>query len=324
MIPNYDVLIVGNSTRVDRILLEAGCNGGRLKIIGKSAMGHDNIDYKAVAEFGILFIHTPEAFTLSCAEFTCGMLLAMSRNMPQACDSMRRLAGIQMFGISSHESDEEELEKHMTVNFQNQCEWGRNAFTGVELYSKVLGIIGLGQVGTAVATRMASFGMKILAYDPHVCPKSASNMGIECVSLQDLFQNSDFISLHAAYNNTSHHIVNSTTLALCKKNVCLINCAHNGLINENDLILALNNGNCAAAAIDTYDEDPVANMAYIGHPKIICTPNLSTCTVESKRRVSLELLQRLKQAIVEHWNVVPIPTTTLTEQNRGMSMTSES
>ncbi len=225
----------------------------RLRVVAQYAVGFDNIDLEAATRRGVLVINAPDGNTISTAEHTCAMLLSLARLIPQANASL------------------------------TDGKWDRKSFTGSEVYEKVLGIVGLGKIGRAVAERMKSFGMQLIGYDPVLSREVAERIGVELVSLDELFAKSDFITFHTPLNDSTRGMLNSRTLTLCKQGVRIINCARGGIVDEADLLDALESGKVGGAALDVYSTEPPppALEKLIRHPNVISTPHIAASTEEA-------------------------------------------
>ncbi|HOL55734.1 MAG TPA: hydroxyacid dehydrogenase, partial [bacterium] len=223
IIPLYDALIVRSETKVDRDVIFAG---SKLKIIGRAGVGVDNIDVNAATERGIIVVNAPEGNTISACEHTFALMLSLARNIPSANYSLKR------------------------------GEWKRKEFTGVELYGKTLGVIGLGRIGLAVSQRALSFGMEVIGYDPYIVGERITEMGIKPVSLDELYSRSDFITVHTPLNADTKDFINKDAFLKMKQGVRIINCARGGIINERDLIWAIEEGIVAGAGIDVFEKEP--------------------------------------------------------------------
>mgnify|MGYP001179712651 FL=1 len=254
IIPLYDALIVRSETKVDRDIIFAGSN---LKIIGRAGVGVDNIDVNAATERGIIVVNAPEGNTISACEHTFALMLSLARNIPSANYSLKK------------------------------GEWKRKEFTGVELYGKTLGVIGLGRIGLAVSQRALSFGMEVIGYDPYIVEERIMEMGIKPVSLDELYSRSDFITVHTPLNADTKDIINKDAFLKMKQGVRIVNCARGGIINERDLIWAIEEGIVAGAGIDVFEkEPPPADSLILQNDKIIVTPHLGASTVEAQERVA--------------------------------------
>lgn len=237
----------------------------RLKVIVRAGVGVDNIDVPSATRQGIIVMNTPGGNTISTAEHTMALVLALSRNVAKANDSLK--AG----------------------------KWDRNKFTGTQLEGKTLGIVGLGRVGLAVAKRAQGFDMKVVGFDPFLSAERATELGIESVSpLDDLWGRCDYITLHTPLSNETRNIIGPAALGKMKKGVRIINCARGGLIDEEALIQAIDSGQVAGAAIDVFDpEPPPADLPVIKHPSVLVTPHLGASTEEAQINVAVEAAQLL-------------------------------
>ncbi|XP_064456721.1 D-3-phosphoglycerate dehydrogenase-like [Ornithodoros turicata] len=258
-IENYDALIVRSATKVTSDVIEAG---QKLKVIGRAGTGVDNIDCNAATRQGVLVINAPGGNTVSAAELTCAMVITLSREIPAATSSLK--AG----------------------------KWDRKMFMGNELYGKTLAIVGLGRIGKEVATRMQSFGMKTIGFDPIVPAEVSQEFGVESMTLDRLWPLADYITVHTPLIPQTKHLINKDTLGKCKKGVKIINVARGGIVHEDDLLAALESGHCGGAGLDVFVEEPPKNHALIGHPKVVCTPHLGANTREAQLRVAQEIAEQ--------------------------------
>ncbi len=272
IIPQFDALIVRSASKVTSDVLE---RAARLKIIGRAGVGVDNIDVESATERGIIVINSPDGNTIAATEHTFAMMLAVSRNIPQANASMHGGA------------------------------WDRKKFVGVELRNKVLGIIGLGKIGAGVAKRAQSFDMRVVAYDPFVSEERAKNLGVKLVDLDALFKTADFITVHMPLTNKTRNMIALEQMKLMKPTVRLINCARGGIINEHDLATALTEKLVAGAAIDVFENEPLAEDSPLRSvPNIILTPHLGASTVEAQIGVSVDVAR----GIIDTLNNRPVAT----------------
>ncbi|MBX7213269.1 MAG: phosphoglycerate dehydrogenase [Thermoflexales bacterium] len=261
-----DALIVRSETRVDAELIAAA---PALKVIGRAGIGVDTIDVDAATRRGIIVMNTPQANTTATAEHTLAMMLALARNIPQADASMHRL------------------------------EWARGRFMGVQLQGKVLGVVGLGRIGTQVARRAQAFGMEILAYDPFVNEEVARASAITLVDLDVLLQKSDFVTLHSSLTTGSRGLLNAEKLALMKPTARVINVARGALIDADALAAALNAGKLAGAALDVFEEEPPGDHPLLRAPGVIVTPHLGASTQEAQRDVSVQMAEQILDCLHE-------------------------
>jgi len=266
IIGSYDALIVRSGTKVTSEIINAGSS---LKIIGRAGTGVDNIDVQSATRKGIIVMNTPGGNTISTAEHTISMILALSRNIPQAYSSL--LSG----------------------------KWERKKFQGVEVFGKTLGLIGLGKIGREVAQRVQGFGMKVIGYDPLIGDSLATELNIELVTLPQLYSRSDFISVHTPLNNETKNLINSNSLALCKKGVRIINCARGGIVDEKALLVALQSGQVAGAALDVFEEEPPKNNPLLNLPNVIATPHLGAATEEAQEKVAVQIAEQIVKALNE-------------------------
>ena len=264
IIPGYDALVVRSSTKVTSEVIGLG---SRLKIIGRAGTGVDNIDVDAATRRGILVMNTPGGNTISAAEHTVSMMLSLARNIPQAQQSLLR------------------------------GEWERKQYTGTEVFGKTIGVVGLGKIGREVAQRCAGLGMKVIGFDPVLPSEAASRMGIEPVTLEELYRRSDFITVHTPLSEETRGLLNDRTLALCKKGVRLINCARGGIIDEQALLRALTAGRVGGAALDVFEKEPPDEFSLIDHPNVMTTPHIGAAAKEGQKRAGFEVVRILKERL---------------------------
>jgi D-3-phosphoglycerate dehydrogenase len=268
MLPKAHAMIVRSDTKADAELLAHAQN---LKVIVRAGVGVDNIDLNQCTELGIVVMNAPDGNTISTAEHTFGMMLALARHIPQADASMR--AG----------------------------KWDRKKFMGTQLSGKVLGIIGFGRVGRALAERASCFGMSEVAYDPFVPENIARHLGLSLVPrVEDVFSQADIISLHCLVNNETRGMINAENIAKMKDGVIIINVARGQLINNVDLADALKSGKVGGAAIDVYDvEPPDAENPLLGLPNVIYTPHLGASTCEAQEAVGVQAAEEVINALLK-------------------------
>lgn len=264
IINDYDALVVRSGTRVTAPVIDAGTT---LKVIGRAGVGVDNIDVERATERGIIVINAPEGNTIAAAEHTVAMLTALARNIPQAYCSLR------------------------------EKRWERGRFMGVELNKKVLGIIGLGRIGGEVARRARAMGMSIIAYDPYIAPEQAEKMGARPVALEQIYRESDFITLHFPRSEATYHLIGEAELAQMKPGVRLINCARGGLIDEDALYHALVEGQVAGAALDVFEKEPLSDSPLLTLPNVVLTPHLGASTREAQVNVALQVAEQVLLAL---------------------------
>ncbi|MCM8778680.1 MAG: phosphoglycerate dehydrogenase [Candidatus Omnitrophica bacterium] len=265
IIKDYDALIVRSETRVTAKIIE---NADKLKVIGRAGVGLDNIDVEAATKKGIIVMNAPEGNTISTAEHTLSLMLALSRNIPQADASLKK------------------------------GEWERKKFMGVELYGKVLGIVGLGRIGREVAKRALSFGMKVIAYDPYLAEEKARELGIDLVERDYLFKQSDYITFHVPLTEETKNMVSEKEFRLMKKGVRIINCARGGIIDELALAKAISEGVVEGAALDVFAKEPPQDSPLLKLDKVIVTPHLGASTEEAQINVSIDIAQQVKDVLL--------------------------
>ncbi len=265
IIGEYDGLIIRSGTKVTAEVL---ANPGKLKGIARAGVGVDNIDIPEATRKGILVMNTPGGNTLSAAEHTMALMLSMSRNVVPACNSLKGGA------------------------------WDRKKYMGSQLNGKVLGVIGLGRIGMAVAKMAQGFNMKILGYDPLAAPADAEKLGIEVVeSLERIFKEADYISVHVPRNEQTVNMIDAEQIKMMKPTVRLVNCARGGIINEDAVYNALSEGRIAGAALDVYPKEPPENTRFTEFEKCLVTPHLGASTEEAQIEVAVEAAQILVDAI---------------------------
>ena len=265
VIKEYDALLVRSATKVTKDVINAA---DKLKIIGRAGVGLDNVDVNAASKKGVIVVNTPGGNTISTAEHTFSMMLALSRNIPKADLSMKK------------------------------GEWERKKFMGVELYGKTLGIIGLGRIGTEVAKRALSFEMRVIAYDPYLSVDMAKELNIEPVDLATIFKESDYITVHTPLTDETKHVISEKEIALMKKSVRIINCARGGIVDEVALAKALESGRIAGAALDVYEKEPPKDSALIKLDNIVLSPHLGASTEEAQVNVAIDIANTVRDALL--------------------------
>lgn len=261
-----DGWIIRSGTTITGDLIEAA---KKLRVIGRAGVGVDNVDLDTATRKGVLVINAPDGNTISTAEHTCAMLMAIARHIPQASASLA------------------------------SGKWDKKRFTGSELNEKTLGIVGLGKIGRTVAERMKGFEMVILGYDPLVTPDVAERLGVKLVPLDELFAESDFITFHTPLNDATRGILNRESLKKCKKGVRVINCARGGIIDEQALAEALESGQVGGAALDVYSKEPpppeLVNL--LKQPNLVATPHIAASTEEAQEKVAIQITEQVIKAL---------------------------
>jgi D-3-phosphoglycerate dehydrogenase / 2-oxoglutarate reductase len=266
-IGDYDALMIRSATRVTAAVIEAG---QKLKIIGRAGVGVDNVDIPAATRRGIVVVNSPEGNTIAAAEHTLAMMMSMSRFIPAAAASMK------------------------------DGKWDRKNFTGVEVYKKTLGVVGLGKIGAHVATVAQAMGMKLIAFDPFVSVERAEQLGCELVEMDRLLSESDYITLHIPKTPETANLINAAAIAKMKPTVRIINCARGGIIDEAALAEALTTGRIGGAAIDVFDAEPLdANSVLRSLGKeLVLTPHLGASTEEAQVNVAIDVAEQIRDVLL--------------------------
>ena len=265
-IGEYDGMVVRSATTVTPELLEKASN---MKVVGRAGVGVDNIDIPAATAKGVLVMNTPDGNTISTAEHTCGMIIAMSRNIPSA------VAKVKGGG------------------------WDRKTYMGTEVHGKTLGVVGLGKIGSEVAKRMKAFGMDVQAFDPFATEEHASEMGVKLVELDELLGSSDYLTVHTPLTEKTKGLVSLKNADKLKKGIRLVNCARGGIYEEADLPKLIDDGIVAEVALDVYSTEPPTEALYkvLEHPNIICTPHLGASTEEAQEKVAEQIAAQMADAL---------------------------
>lgn len=264
IIADYDALVVRSDTQVTSDIISSA---SKLKVVGRAGVGLDNVDIPAATRAGVIVMNTPDGNTISAAEHTVAMILSLARNIPQANASMK------------------------------SGKWERGKFMGVELNGKTLGIIGLGRIGSEVAKRARSFGMKLVAYDPFASPEKANSLGVEIISLEELLKVSDFITPHAPKTKDTSHLIGAKELAIMKNGVRLVNVARGGIYDEAALADAVGSGHVGGVALDVFEVEPPKDSPLLGFDNVITTPHLGASTEEAQVNVAIALAYQIIDAL---------------------------
>jgi D-3-phosphoglycerate dehydrogenase len=260
IIGNYDGLAIRSATTVTPAVFAAAKN---LKVVGRAGIGVDNIDQKAATANGCVVMNTPFGNSVTTAEHAISMMMALARMIPTA-------------NTSTHEG-----------------KWEKSKFMGTELYTKTLGLIGCGNIGSIVANRAQGLKMKVMAYDPFLSAEKADEMNIRKVELDELLGIADFITLHTPLNDATRNILGKENLAKLKKGARIINCARGGLIDEAALKEAIESGHVAGAALDVFEKEPAKENVLFGMEQVICTPHLGASTSEAQENVAIQVAEQM-------------------------------
>jgi D-3-phosphoglycerate dehydrogenase len=263
-IPDYDGLIVRGRTKVTASVMEAA---SKLKVIGRAGVGVDNIDLEAAKKHNITVVNAPMSTTLAVAELAFGLMLALAREIPRADAGMK------------------------------QGKWLKKELEGVELNGKTLGVIGFGRIGAEIGKRASAFGMNVIAYDPLISEDEIKRRGAEPVSIQDLYAWSDFISLHLPLNVQTRDMMGAQAFSEMKNGVRIVCAARGGIIDETELVKALNSGKVAGAALDVFSAEPPGLTEAVSHPRVIGTPHVGAQTIEAQSRASEDIAAEVLSAL---------------------------
>jgi D-3-phosphoglycerate dehydrogenase len=265
IINSYDAVMVRSETKITKEIIDSGKN---LKVIGRAGVGVDNIDVDAATRKGIIVVNAPDGNTISAAEHTICLLLALSRNVVKGCVSLK------------------------------EYKWDRSKLIGFQLYDKVIGIIGLGRIGKMVAEYARGLKMQVIAYDPYVNENTVKQTGIKIVSLKELLSTSDYITVHVPLTSHTKYIISDKEFEMMKKTAMIINCARGGIINETALYKALKDNKILGAALDVFEkEPPTSNNPLVSLPNVIVTPHLGASTKEAQVNVSIICAKQVISAL---------------------------
>lgn len=284
-IRDADALVVRSETKVTVEVLEGA---GRLRVIGRAGVGVDNVDLEAATRKGILVMNTPGGNAASVAEHTLALLLALARHVPHADSSLKK------------------------------GKWEKKGLLGTELRSKTLGLVGLGNIGGEVARLAQAFQMTVIAYDPYVSSRLAEERDVRLVPLEELLKSSDFISLHATLTPETRHLIRAQTLALAKPGLRIVNCARGELIDEADLLQALERGRVAGAALDVFETEPPGDLRLAAHPNVIATPHIAASTEEAQEIIGIRIAEQVRDYLLQGLprNAVNMPTVSAEEYKK--------
>ena len=264
-VSGVDALIVRGRSRVTADVLAAG--QPRLHIVGRAGVGLDNIDLQAAARLGVVVVHAPLAATISVAEHTLALMLALARGIPAADAALRR------------------------------GEWSKGEVEGGELFDKTLGLVGYGRIGRALGQRAAALGMHVLAFDPLLTPQAIRQSGAAPATLPELLKESDYISLHVPLDPATRGLIGMAELARVKPGARLVNTSRGGIVDESALLHALEAGRLAGAALDVFESEPPGLTPLVTHPAVIVTPHVAAQTVEAQSRASADIAVEVLAAL---------------------------
>ncbi len=263
-IADVDAILVRSATKVDAEALAAA---RRLKVIARAGVGLDNIDVRQATQSGVMVVNAPTSNIVSAAELAVGLLLSAARHIGPASAALRL------------------------------GEWKRSKYTGIELYEKTVGIVGLGRIGVLVAQRLSAFGMKVVAYDPYVQAGRAAQLGVRLVTLDDLLEQADFISVHLPKTPETVGLIGEEQLARCKPTAIIVNAARGGIVDEHALHLAIKDGLIAGAGLDVFATEPCTDSPLFEFENVVATPHLGASTDEAQEKAGIAVAQSVRLAL---------------------------
>lgn len=263
-IVDADAILVRSATKIDsEALAAATC----LKVVARAGVGLDNVDVKAATQNGVMVVNAPTSNIVSAAELAVALMLSAARHISPAHEALKR------------------------------GEWKRSKYTGIELYEKTVGIVGLGRIGVLVAQRLSAFGMKVIAYDPYVQAGRAAQMGVRMVTLDELLEHSDFISVHLPKTPETVGLIGAEQLAKAKPSLVLVNAARGGIVDEQALYDALKTGQIAAAGVDVFAKEPCTDSPLFELENVVATPHLGASTDEAQEKAGIAVARSVRLAL---------------------------
>ncbi|MFM2023373.1 MAG: hypothetical protein RIR89_765 [Actinomycetota bacterium] len=259
-----NAVLIRSATKMDQEAIQLA---PKLRVIARAGVGLDNVDIKAATEAGVMVVNAPTSNIVSAAELAIGHIMALSRNIPAAHASL------------------------------SKGEWKRNKFTGIELYEKTIGIVGLGRIGTLVAERLAGFGSTLIGFDPYVTAARAEQLGVELVDLETLMRRSDFITIHIPKTAETTGLIGKPQFEIAKSNLRIVNCSRGGIIDEDALFKALESGKIAAAGLDVFESEPPTGSPLLGLPNVVLTPHLGASTDEAQEKAGIAVAKSVRLAL---------------------------
>ncbi len=278
-IAEYDGLVIRSATKVPAELIKAAKN---LKVVGRAGIGLDNVDIPAATQNGVVVMNTPKGPTVTTAEHAIALMMSLSRNIPQGTESL------------------------------HNCRWDKKKLQGRELMDKTLGIIGFGKIGSIVANRARGLKMNVLVFDPNINPERIEKAGFQSVSLDELFKQADYITIHVPKIKKTTALFDKNAFARMKDGVMIVNCARGGIIKEDDLCDALRSGKVGGAALDVFDTEPPGESPLFEFDNFICTPHLGASTKEAQTNVAVDVAKQVSDYLKDGtiMNAVNAPSVT--------------
>src|SRR5262249_53762398 len=259
-------LVVRSGTKVTRAVLEAG---EKLRVVGRAGIGVDNVDVPAATERGVVVVNTPAGNNVTTAEHAIALLVPLARHIPQATASMK------------------------------QGKWEKNAFTGMELRDRTLGVIGLGNIGRVAARLAQGLGMRVVAYDPHLATDAAGKLDVDLVGLDELLARADALTVHVPKNKETIGLLGAAAFAKGRRGVLVVNAARGGIVDESALLAALESGQVGGAALDVFEQEPPqADHALVRHPRVVCTPHLGASTEQAQLNVAIQVAEQVRDYLL--------------------------
>jgi D-3-phosphoglycerate dehydrogenase / 2-oxoglutarate reductase len=263
-VADIDALLVRSATNVDAEVLAAA---PRLRVVARAGVGLDNIDVRQATQSGVMVVNAPTSNIVSAAELAVGLLIAAARHIAPASTALR------------------------------SGEWKRSKYTGVELYEKTVGIVGLGRIGVLVAQRLSAFGMRVVAYDPYVQAGRAAQLGVRLVGLDELLESSDFVSIHLPKTSETVGLIGDQQLAKCRPNAIVVNAARGGIVDEHALYAALKEGRLGGAAVDVFASEPCTDSPLFELDNVVVTPHLGASTHEAQEKAGVAVARSVRLAL---------------------------
>jgi D-3-phosphoglycerate dehydrogenase len=260
-------LVIRSGTKVTREVIEAA---EKLRVVGRAGIGVDNVDVAAATARGVVVVNTPSGNNVTTAEHAIALLVSLARHIPQASASMK--AG----------------------------KWEKNAFTGMELADRTLGVLGLGNIGRVVAQLAQGLGMRVVAYDPHLPGEIAAKLDVELLPLAELLPRADALTVHVPKTKETTGLLGADAFARCRKGVLVVNAARGGIVDERALLEALESGRVGGAALDVFEQEPpLPDHPLVRHPRVICTPHLGASTEQAQLNVAIQVAEQVRDYLLQ-------------------------
>jgi len=263
-IHDFEAIVVRSRTKVTREVIEAA---PKLRIIARAGVGVDNVDVEAATERGVMVVNAPESTSITVAEHALGLMLSLSRKISLADKSVK------------------------------EGKWEKSDFMGMELNGKVLGIVGMGRIGSQVASRCKAFGMDLMVYDPYITQEAAAQIGVEIMDLEGLLKAADVITIHVPLTPETKHLIAKQEMEIMKDTAFIINCARGGIINEEDLYHAIKEGKIGGAALDVFEKEPPTGNPLLELDNVVFTPHIGASTREAQRDAAIIVAKEIKEVL---------------------------